>query len=654
MTRTEAVAAPTRWGAQRITDRIGSAIGSNRSRATRTVRWSLCLALAVCCLWTATTPAYADACKLNKLVEFPITMVGPRPMMSAKINDVEVQFVVDSGAFWSTISPARAAELKLKTSPAPYGYYSVNGIGGTAAMSMATVQTFTLGGLAVHNAEFLVGGTETGQGSIGLLGQNFLHVGDVEYDLGHGMVRLMRPQDCSKASLAYWVSPSTPYSVIDTESESPLGDGNSAASRIGPTKLQVSHTIGHAFLNGTDIRVVFDTGAWTSILSLEAAARVGIKPDSPGVVSGGDTVGLGRNSVATYIAPFASFKIGNEEIKNVRLRIGDISFGDIGSKNAEMLVGADFFLSHRVYVANSQNKLYFTYNGGPVFNLNTGNRAVAEPATAALAPESGKAGEATEDAADYARRGAAFAARRDFDQAFAALTRACELAPDNPAYLYQRGMLYWQMKQPAPAMADFDQALKLRPDDLRTRLARAGLLLQRGDKDLAAADLDAADATTPKEADEHYQMADAYLRADRLAPAAAQMTLWIQSHADDARMPHALYLRCWIRALEGADLTLALKDCDAALRRVDKSTPFYAAGADSRGLVLLRMGAYDRSIADYDAALKVNPKNVQSWYGRGIAKLRRQQTSAGDADIAQATSLWPGVAEEFKRRGIVP
>jgi predicted aspartyl protease len=298
--------------------------------------------------------------------------------MSAKINDVEVQFVLDSGAFWSTISTARAEQLRLKTAPAPYGYYSVNGVGGAATMSMATVQTFTLGGLAVHNAEFLVGGTETGQGSVGLLGQNFLHVGDVEYDLGHGVVRLMKAQDCSKALLAYWVSPSTPYSVIDTEPESPLGDGNSAASRIGPTKLQVSHTIGHASLSGADIRVVFDTGASNSLLSLQAAARVGIKPDSPGVVSGGDTIGLGRNPVATYIAPFASFKIGNEEIKSTRLRIGDI-----GSQSVDMLLGADFFLSHRIYASNSQNKLYFTYNGGPVFNLYAGNHVVVEPETAA-------------------------------------------------------------------------------------------------------------------------------------------------------------------------------------------------------------------------------------------------------------------------------
>jgi tetratricopeptide (TPR) repeat protein len=119
-------------------------------------------------------------------------------------------------------------------------------------------------------------------------------------------------------------------------------------------------------------------------------------------------------------------------------------------------------------------------------------------------------------------------------------------------------------------------------------------------------------------------------------------------------MPEALNARCWARALEGTDLPLALKDCNAALRRQDKSSPFYAKVADSRGLAYLQMGDYDKSIADYDAALKINAKNAWSLYGRGIDKRRKQKTSDGDADIAQATALWPRVVEEFKRHGIAP
>jgi tetratricopeptide (TPR) repeat protein len=554
--------------------------------------------------------------------------------MTARINDVDVQFVLDSGAFYSMISPASAAQLKLRTSPAPFGVY-VTGVHGAADVSIGTAKTFTIAGVPLHNVEFLVGGSEAGEGSIGLLGQNVLHIADAEFDLGQGVVRLMKPKDCSKASLAYWAGKSTPYSVIDLAPD--------------PTEnTQLSHTYSYAYINGVEIRVEFDTGAATSILSLKAAARAGIKTDSPGVVSAGTSHGIGKSTFASYIAPFASFRIGGEEIKNTRLRIGDI---DLAS--ADMLIGADFFLSHRIYVANSQNKLYFSYNGGPVFNLD-GNRPVTAAATDASAQPPDQAVAAIEDAADYSRRGAAFAARHEFDQALAALTRACELAPGNSDYLYQRAMVYWQLKQPDAAMADFDQALKFKPINLPARIARAQLLLQRGDSDLAAADLDAADAIAPREADERYQIAHAYERAGRLTPAIAQLTLWIDSHTDDARLPDALNSRCFIRALQDVDLPLALKDCNAALRRAEKSSPFYAAVADSRGMVYLRMGDYDKSIADYDASLKISANNAWSLYGRGIDKLRKHDTAAGEADIAQATGLRPQVGQDFKRRGIVP
>ncbi len=49
-----------------------------------------------------------------------------------------------------------------------------------------------------------------------------------------------------------------------------------------------------------------------------------------------------------------------------------------------MILGADFFLSHHILVASSQRKLYFTYNGGPVFDLRP--QAVAAPTNSAQPP----------------------------------------------------------------------------------------------------------------------------------------------------------------------------------------------------------------------------------------------------------------------------
>jgi tetratricopeptide (TPR) repeat protein/predicted aspartyl protease len=602
------------------------------------------------------------ACKLGKYAEFPITMANLQPLVTAKINDHDVQFVVDSGAFYSMLSGASAAELDLKTHPPPFGFYVTGAGGGVTDVSIATVKVFTLAGVPLHNVEFLVGGSVSGSDNIGLLGQNVLHIGDVEYDLAQGVIRLMKAEDCRKALLAYWVGTSQPYSVIDIE----------------PTSRARFHTIGSAFVNGKEIRVEFDTGAGTSILSLRAAERAGVKPDSPGVLSGGVSYGIGKNTYVTYIAPFASFKLGEEEIKNTRLRIGDLRLED-----ADMLIGPDFFLSHRVYVANSQNKLYFTYNGGPVFNLSGAKYAQAPSAPRSQAPadQAAAAAPATEipgasasvagaasaagsapapvgadggDAADLSRRGQALAARRDFEHALADLNRACELAPNDAQYRYQRAMIHWQMRQGELAMTDFDRAIELKPDYASALVARAELKFQGGDKPGTVADLDAADAVISKQANERLTMGAIYDRVDLLEPAIKQYDLWIANHDADALLPGALNGRCRARALRGVDLEAALKDCNAALKHASKASALYAQVADSRGLVFLRLGDYEKSIGDYDASLKVNSKNSWSLYGRGIDKMHLKKSAEGQVDMDAAAKIRPQVAEEFERRGIVP
>jgi hypothetical protein len=39
------------------------------------------------------------ACKMSKMAELPVTMLNRRPLIDAKINDKDVRFEVDSGAF---------------------------------------------------------------------------------------------------------------------------------------------------------------------------------------------------------------------------------------------------------------------------------------------------------------------------------------------------------------------------------------------------------------------------------------------------------------------------------------------------------------------------------------------------------------------------
>lgn len=291
-------------------------------------------------------PPVMAACAL-KTAELAVTMSGMRPVVHAQINGRDVLFVADSGAFYNVLTRSATEQFNLPLEPPPVGY-TLNGLGGEAQAWFTHVMTFTILGAPLHNTEFIVVANEPGEGAVGLLGQSvFQALGDVEYDLANAVIRLVKTHDCRNAVMAYWAK-SQPYSAIDIDYATP----------------ESPHTASVAYLNGAKIRVLFDTGSATSLLTLQAAKRAGVTPASEGVVPAGEVHGFGRRAIRTWIAPFASFRIGDEEVRNTHLRIGAGTMLDV-----DMLIGADFFLSHRIYVANSQHKLYFTYNGGAVFNL---------------------------------------------------------------------------------------------------------------------------------------------------------------------------------------------------------------------------------------------------------------------------------------------
>jgi tetratricopeptide (TPR) repeat protein/predicted aspartyl protease len=587
---------------------------------------------------------HAAECKLARIAELPVTMNGLQPTFTAQINGTDAVFTLDSGAFWSVLSPASAAQYKLHLDHNRLPGFYMRGIGGNVDVAVTTVKTFTIFDVPLHNVDFIVGGSDVGEGSVGVLGQNLLRIADVEYDLGDGAMRLFRPTGCRKANLAYWVKPGSSYSEMPIDQPTPAEP----------------HTVGIGYLNGAKLRITFDSGAQISVVGLRAAASAGIKPDSPGVQPAGVMSGFGKSAVRTWIATFPVLKIGDEEVHNARLHFGDLGIPD-------MLLGSDFFLSHRIYVASSQGKLYFTYNGGPVFNLNPPHNAQAaakEPATAddgatpepplSAATDSADAKEPAKDstpadAAAIARHAAALAARRDFEQALQEYNRACELAPAEPTYYYQRARVRLNLRQADPAASDLDEALKLKPDYLDAVVARAELDFFKKNRAAGLTDLETADRLAAKESDIRLTLAGLYERADSPEQAVTQLDLWIPLHSQDVRLPHALNERCWNRALAGRQLDLALDDCNAGLRIAHSPQLL-----DSRGLVYLRSGKLDKAIADYNAALKINPRIAWSLYGRGVAEMRKGMTSQGEADMAAAAAIAPRLSETAKKIGLLP
>ena len=63
---------------------------------------------------------------------------------------------------------------------------------------------------------------------------------------------------------------------------------------------------------------------------------------------------------------------------------------------------------------------------------------------------------------------------------------------------------------------------------------------------------------------------------------------------------------------------------------------------------------YDKAIADFNAALKFNPKQPWTLYCRGVAKVRGGHKQDGETDMAAAMATNPHIAEQAKRYDIGP
>ncbi|WP_254606622.1 aspartyl protease family protein [Sphingomonas bacterium] len=564
-------------------------------------------------------PAVA-ACTVARAIDLPVTLVGERAMVAARFGPHDARFIVDSGAFYSTLSQASAAGFGLSSEPAP-AWFRLRGINGDASVSITKAKDFSLAGIRIPAADFIVGGSDTG--SAGLLGQNILGLADTEYDFPHGAVRLMRVEGCGKVALAYW-SAGRPFSTI------PLERGGD-----GPWK---PHTIGTVLVNGVRMRAVFDSGAQSTMMTLAAARRAGVTPASPGVTSVGYDTGLGSKRIAAWIAPFDRIDLGGEIVSRPRFRIADIQL------DADMLVGFDFFLTHRMFVSNANHQLYMTYEGGPVFGLTpTGART----GTGEKLDLTDRAADPT-DAEGFGRRGTVLMSKHRFAEGLADLDRAVTMAPNEGRYVYLRAQARLANGQPALAAADLDRAATLMPDDPDVRLSRARLRFTNHDPDGAMDDVKAADRILPSGSDRRLLIAGLYDGLDRPEPAIANYDAWLKMHGEDADRASAYNGRCWARALLNRDLDRALSDCNTAL----KLHPGDASYLDSRALVQLRRGRLDAALADYDAAVKANPRSAWSLYARAIAEKHAGRNDAAETDRKAALAIDPAVGKRAMLYGL--
>jgi len=311
-------------------------------------------------------PALADEkhCQLQALGEMPATIENGVVTTSGEVDGKPVRLIVDTGAFGTLLFETEAQKLGLFLRRNGARVY---GVGGESDVYSARVKEFRLGNFVERDADLVVTGRGLG-GRQGVVGAKFLLQADVEFDLPHGKIRFFKPKDCEGDQVVYW------------------GEAYAVAPLV-PTPTD--EIITEVTVNDRRLEAKMDTGATVTVMTPQAATLAGVTLRSAGVTGEGHTTGLGPQVVAQYADVFPTFSFGEETIHNATLRVADL-FGRDKEKQIndliatpvanqpQMLLGADFFRAHRVFVAREQHKIYVSYQGGPVFQPPTPSRVQAQ------------------------------------------------------------------------------------------------------------------------------------------------------------------------------------------------------------------------------------------------------------------------------------
>ena len=275
--------------------------------------------LAPLVLIAAFLPAAAHAeCRMMKFAEWPVRIESGRLLADALINGQRATVMLHTGMPHSLMPRDAAGALGVPMRQ------NLDSRGATVATQIAFVDQVKIGDSVHKDWRMLVFPLpEYAQGVSAVIGYDALRQSDVEFDLADHAVRLFRTEGCERsANLAYWDRKGV--EAVD------LGGADDAIA----LDVRLNGKPVPAEINTSFARSAVSRG-WTG--AIESFALASERIDKPALQS--EELPDGYRA-GTFIL--------KRELKPVQL-------------------GLDFLRAHRVLVAHSQGRVYFTYSGGAVF-----------------------------------------------------------------------------------------------------------------------------------------------------------------------------------------------------------------------------------------------------------------------------------------------
>jgi tetratricopeptide (TPR) repeat protein len=196
-----------------------------------------------------------------------------------------------------------------------------------------------------------------------------------------------------------------------------------------------------------------------------------------------------------------------------------------------------------------------------------------------------------------------------YQRAIETLSAAISVQPTDPRNYMSRGDAFLATNDYAHALADYSQALQLKPD--------AAAYVGRG---------------------------ETYLRMNKYREALFDIGQALQLEPNNA---HALTQRGRVYVSLG-EYGQAISDYDKALRIDPSNAETYL----NRGRAAFYQRSYDRAIADYDEFLRLDPENAIGLYNRGLAYSAHNDQQQAIADFTAYVRQYPNDADAYLYRAM--
>lgn len=294
----------------------------------------------VACLLIVLNGAASAACSVRPLAGVPVDPVGSVLLVPVVVNGVQGTFILDTGAGRTVVTPDAVEHFGLAQDE--WTSTTMRGVGGAERRRNANPKSITLAGVALKRRSLaedstlrvatLPRGMVAGRRIDGLLGRDFLSAFDLMLDLPHKVLALYEVRDCSGRFLP-WTG-----DYVSVPVENPA-----ESALVVPVEL-----------DGVRLRALLDSGASSTVVAAPGMARLGLGMDRLSGDPSQMVTGMGPNSVRMWRHRFGMLRIGTETFAAPAFLVAPIQLTPV----ADMLLGADWLMSRRVWISYATRQLF--------------------------------------------------------------------------------------------------------------------------------------------------------------------------------------------------------------------------------------------------------------------------------------------------------